>query len=337
MSQVTIREIAKKLNVSKMTVSRVINNSPGVSEERRKQIQEAIKEMGYIPNAKARSLARGRSNLIGVFVPDIYSEWISPLFLGIGEEANHSDFQILLRSTGYGMTFTHEESHFFVDSGLVDGVIVASWLVSQSYIKKISRKRIPVVVIDGFKRTSKISWISCQDNEGAIEAVKHLASLGHKKIAFIGGGEKSYLGKQRLEGFLEGVKLTGLQQEDIIVEHGDLTLESGKNVSKKILTQENLPTAVFAASDPMAIGVLQTAHEMDLHIPDDLSVIGFDDTLANAAIPPLTTIKRDYTRMGKTAVRILLDQIKGNFDTQAIVQIDLPTELVVRQSTKRIS
>lgn len=335
MPRITITEVAEKLGVSKMTVSRVINNNPGVSEKLRTRISKTIEEMGYTPDAMARGLAKGRSHLIGVLVPDIYSEWISPLFLGIGEEADRSDFQVLLRSTGYGKSFA-EESHIFIDSGLVDGVIVASWLVTANYIMKLIRERIPVVVIDGLERSKKVSWISSQDREGAVEAVKHLADLGHRRIAFIGGVEKSYLGRQRLEGFLEGVESTGLDQKNITIEHGNFQLESGKAISKKLLSMSDRPTAIFAASDPMAIGVLQAAHEMDLHITEDLSVIGFDDTLAKTAVPPLTTVRRDYTRMGKTAVQMLMDRFNGNIEPQTVVQIDVQTELVIRQSTRRI-
>ncbi len=335
MPRVTITEVAKKLGVSKMTVSRVINGTPGVSEELRGRIRKAIEEMGYTPDAMARGLARGRSHLIGVLVPDIYSEWISPLFVGIGEEADHSGYQVLLRSTGYGKSFS-EESHIFIDSGLVDGVIVASWLVPAGYITRLRRKGIPVVVIDGLERSKEFFWISSQDREGAVEAVRYLASLGHERIAFIGGGEKSYLGQQRLEGFLEGLKETGLKREDIVIEQGDFQLESGKNIAKRILAMNPRPTAIFAANDPMGIGVMQAAHEAGLHIPEDLSVVGFDDTLAKTAVPPMTTVRRDYTSMGKTAVRVLMDAFQGNLETRTVVQIDVQTELVIRQSTRRM-
>ncbi|OJX40530.1 MAG: hypothetical protein BGO78_05955 [Chloroflexi bacterium 44-23] len=333
MARPTLSTVAKKVGVSKMTVSRVINNRPGASPELRKKIQEAIKEIGFVPSASARSLASGRSNLIGVIVPNIVSEWIIPLILGIGAEAENRGFQMLLHSTGYDQKSAMDSQDFLIESNHTAGLIFASWHIPISFPLHLAKKDIPVVIVDGYSRPSNLQWVSTDDREGAASVVRHLVELGHRRIAFIGGGEEPYLAKNRLAGFLEGLAMNSLLPEDSTILQGDFTIESGRRLGLEILSMANRPTAIFAASDPMAIGVLQIAHDLALSIPQDLSIVGFDDTLASTTVPGLTTVKRDYKEMGRMAVTLLADQLDGFVQQGTTVQMDLPTQLVVRQST----
>lgn len=333
MARPTITTLAESLGVSKMTISRVINNQPGVSEELRQRIQEKIDELGYVPSAQARSLATGKSNLIGVIVPAIVSEWITPLLLGVSEEAGRHGYQMLVISTGVSLNSAHSSPAWAAGSDLADGLIVASWRVPLAAVQKMVKHGTPVVVVDGFTRSNKISWVSAGDREGVVDAVRHLAGLGHRRIAFIGGGEEAYLAKQRLAGFQDGMRQAQIPLDESLLVHSDFTVETGYQRAMQLLGQPRPPTAILAASDPVALGVSQAAHELGIHIPEDLSVVGFDDTLAAACAPPLTTVQRDYTAMGRAAMNLLNEQLSGRLKEGTVTQMDLPTRLVIRKST----
>jgi LacI family transcriptional regulator len=344
MKHLTISTIAQKLGVSKMTISRVINNRPGVSPRLRARVMQAIEEMGYQPSAAARNLALRRSNLIGILVPDVVSEWIAPLLLGIGEGADELGFQVLLRSTGRGVVSPKNFHEKMIESSLTDGLVVASWRIPTQYIERLAEKGMPTVVVDGYVRSEKVSWVSSTFRQGIIEAVRYLVDLGHCKIAFLSGGITQtdedtipYIAGQQLDGFLAGMKDAGLAPNPAWILHGDYTRESGYQLAWKLLGGEDRPTAVIAGNDPMAAGVLQVAHGMGIIIPKDLSVVGFDDTLGSSTAPPLTSVFRDLKETGRRAMRLLADQIKHSEVASPVVQIDLPTRLVVRQSTCPVS
>jgi LacI family transcriptional regulator len=322
-----------RARVSKMTVSRVINKRPGVAPALRARVQRVIDELGYVPSARARSLAMGRGNVISLLVPDIVSEWTTPLLLGVGEAAEALGFQMLLRTTGRGQTYTSDEPDRLTGSDLADGVIVASWRVPLAFAQQVARRHGAIVVIDGYARAADVPWVGSTDRAGAREAAQHLAGLGHRRIGFIGGGREPYLAQERLAGFREGLAAAGQRADASLVRQGNFTRESGYACALRLLRLPEPPSAIFAANDPMAVGVLQAAHELGLRLPEALSVVGFDDTLAAGTYPALTTVARDYLAMGRAAMRMLAAQLDGDTQTGPSAQIDVPTRLVVRQST----
>src|SRR3990172_12467415 len=166
MSRPTIAEIARRAGVSKMTVSRVINDRPGVSPKLRARVQRLIARMGYVPSAAARSLSMGRSDAIGMFVPDIISEWITPLILGVGEAAAALGFQLLLRTTGRGAAFAPNAHELLIRSEMVSGLIGASWRVPITFAQEMARHGTPIVVIDGYARPNDVLWVSATDRAG---------------------------------------------------------------------------------------------------------------------------------------------------------------------------
>lgn len=322
-----------------MTVSRVINDRPGVAPRVRARVRRVIDALGYVPSAHARSLAMGRGNVIGLILPDIVSEWTTPLLLGVGEAAEALGFQMLVRTTGRGQAYTADAPGLLTGSDLADGVIVNSWRVPIALAQRVARRGGAIVVIDGYARASDVPWVCAADRAGAREAAQYLASLGHRRLGFIGGGREPYLAQERLAGFREGLAAAGLPARAARVRQGDFTRESGYACALRLLRLPEPPTAIFAASDPMAVGALQAAHELGLRLPDALSVVGFDDTLAAGTYPALTTVARDYREMGRTAMRLLAGQL-GRRPTNGppahdsnSPQIDVPTRLVVRQST----
>ena len=332
--RVTIGSVAEQARVSKMTVSRVIDERPGVAPRVRARVQRVIDELGYVPSARARSLAIGRGNVIGLILPDIVSEWTTPLLLGVGEAAEALGFQILVRTTGRGQTYTSDAPDLLTGSDLAEGVIVNSWRVPVEFAQRVARRRGAIVVIDGYARAADVPWVSAADRTGAREATLYLAGLGHRRLGFIGGGREPYLAQERLAGFREGLAAAGLRAEAGLVRQGHFTREGGYACALRLLRLPEPPTAILAANDPMAVGVLQAAHELGLRLPEALSVVGFDDTLAAGTYPALTTVARDYKEMGRAAMRLLAFQLNGPSPAEAEpAQIDVPTRLVVRQST----
>ncbi len=325
-----------------MTVSRVVNGRQAVSERTRGRVLAAVEKLGYVPYAAARGLARGQTNVIGILVPDIISEWTLPLVLGAAREGEKFGYRLLLHTTGYGAARGAGDGVPLAESDWIDGLIVASWRVPTSLARQLDARAKPVVIVDGYARPRGVMWVSAADRTGMAAAVEHLLALGHRRIGYIGGGRRPYLAQQRRAGFLDGLKRAGEEADPALMVEGDFTRESGIAAARQLLTTSRVPTAILCANDPMALGVLQVAHEMGIAVPQELSVAGCDDTLAAQASPPLTSVRRPYEEMGATALRLLASAAaprNSHADSQQSAngkrppQIDLDTMLVIRAST----
>lgn len=330
----TMADVAARAGVSKMSVSRVINRASGVSPEMTARVQRAIRQLSYIPSQRARSLAVGRTQLLGMIVLDVVSEWVWPLIRGAGQRAEDLGYQILLRTTGAGKVADLPDPQ--LDSDLLDGLIIVSWRVPVIFARRLARRGYPVVLIDAFERPSGIAWVSSQDREGARQATLHLRRLGHRRIAFISGGAAPYLARERLAGFRQGLTQSGAGTPDVV--QGDFTRDSGYRAARRLLRRKHPPTAIFAANDLMAIGALEAARQLQVSVPGQLSLVGFDDiSSAGHLQPALTTVARPYEAMGALAVQQMVDTMRAPAGERFAQQIDLPTRLVVRESTAAVN
>ncbi|ADU28951.1 LacI family DNA-binding transcriptional regulator [Evansella cellulosilytica] len=332
----TIYDIAKKTGFSISTVSKVLNNYKDVSENTRKVVFEAVNELGYFPNSSARTLTTKRSWSIGVVFDEEY---------GIGME--HPFFNAVMESFkrnvgkhGYDLLFSSNRNgkpksyidHFQYRG--VDGVVVVRCAIKDPYVEKLMESNIPSVVIDQDTRLASVVY---SDNYyGSELAVEHFYSLGHEKIAHIAGSQKMFTGLQRKKGFMKAMKQHKLiVRQEYIVEGGPFTYESGQQGMRKLLECEELPTAVFAASDIMALGAISEIRKSGLNVPKDISVIGFDDIkISKYTTPELTTIKQDTALIGKTAANLLMDQI--NDKKKNFMSVKIPVELIQRNSCQTI-
>lgn len=330
----TMADVAAEAGVSKMTVSRVLNGKEGVAEETAARVLRAVDALSYVRSHRGRSLAVGQSQVLGMIVLDISSEWIWPLVRGAGQQAEELGYQILLRTTGAGDVASFDARQSPFGSDLLDGLIVVSWRVPLAFSRELARRHYPVVLVDAYQRPTSVSWVGCKDRQGARQAVNHLVSLGHRQIGFISGGRRPFLATERADGFKEGMTAAGLPIETDLLVHGDFTRRSGYRAARQLLEGEDRPTAIFASNDLMAIGALNAARELGFTVPDELSVVGFDD-IASAAHsqPPLTTVARPYIEMGASAVRQLIETISTPPEERKAAQMDLPTELTFRSST----
>ncbi|WP_078551703.1 LacI family DNA-binding transcriptional regulator [Bacillus alkalicellulosilyticus] len=333
----TIYDIAKKTGFSITTVSRALNNYTDVSEKTKKKILEAVEEMGYYPNNVARSLTMKKTFTIGViFVEDLGIGMKHPFFGGVIES-----FKQQVEKVGYDVIFLSKhlggEEKSYIQHALhrgVDGVVIFSSEKDDIEVQKLIDSSLPTVVIDLYSKKSSVVY---SDNvHGSELAVQHLYDLGHRKIAHIYGHQASFAGLERLKGFYSAVKKLGLTIPDSYIVDGHyFSYEKGYSAMETLLSLEDRPTAVFVAGDLMAIGAISAIRTFGLQVPDDISIIGFDDIeLAKYITPALTTIKQNTDLIGESAADALLNQIDKK--NKVYTAVTIPVELVIRDSTKAI-
>ncbi|MCM3567036.1 LacI family DNA-binding transcriptional regulator [Neobacillus mesonae] len=308
----TIKEIAERANVSRTTVSRVLNNSGYVSEEVKKRVLKVIEETGYVPSENAKSLRTKKTKVIGVILPKISTETSSRLVNGIDEVLAEKGYQILLTNTNL---IPEKEIEFLrlLKSRHVDGVILSATNINEQLVDEIYRLKIPFVMVG--QRISGLPNVVFDDYQATRDIVNLLIKKGHKKIAFIGVDEKDHaVGYLRKLGFIESMKESHLPIEKSWIQKGIFDMKSGYNCMKLILdSSQNKPTAVVAVTDRLAIGAMQYIKEIGLSIPGDIAIAGMGASeLSKFISPPLTTIDFSFEDAGREAASLLLEKINGH-------------------------
>jgi LacI family transcriptional regulator len=331
----TLEEIAKLAGVSRSTVSRVINQQPSVREEVREEVWRVVRETGYMPHAAARSLASRRTRVIGVIIPEavttLFTDPFFPLFLrGVTERCNAHDYYLML-SLFNGPGDQEERYRRIVGSNHLDGVIVASTRMDDPLFPRLLQDGIPFVLA-GRLPDQRVNYVDVDNVGGARMAVEHLIRLGHERIGTITGPLSMITGQDRLEGYRHALEAHRIPVRDELIVEGDFTEAGARMGAQQLLAAS--PTAIFAASDSMAIGVLKALREAGLRIPEDVALVGFDDIpIASAIEPALTTVHQPIEGLGSMAADLLLHWLEhppeGEAPTQRIV---LPTKLVIRDS-----
>jgi len=326
----TIRDVAHAAGVSIATVSRVFNNQDLVNDETARRVMQAAAACDYWPNEAAKSLTTSRSNACGVLLPDLYGEFYSEIIRGIDHRARQARYQILLSSSHASNEDVLNAARAML--GRVDGLILmAPDGAAVETIERI-RKRLPVVLVNPSVAVAGCGTIAVDNFAGARAATQHLLQLGHRDLAMIAGPSGNSDADERRRGFLTALREAGLDADRARIEPGDFREAAGHAAGLTLLAGSARPTAVFAANDSMAIGLLGAARELGLHIPDDLAVVGFDDvTIARYLNPPLTTVTVDPYGLGRRAVAMLLGGLETG-DTSLFTRDVLPALLTVRES-----
>ncbi|MBM4761246.1 LacI family DNA-binding transcriptional regulator [Bacillus sp. B15-48] len=327
---VTIKDIAKNANVSIATVSRVINNkADGIREETKQRVLDAIKEHNYQPNTIARSMITKKTSTIGLIIPDIRNPFFPELVRGVEDFSKKSNYTVFLCNTD-GDIEREKEYFNLMKEKSVDGVI---YTYAHGGFEEILNNNIPIVLLDRGLDENQFSGV-CIDNEKAgYMATKHLIELSHERIGCITGPDNIQSSRDRLKGYKRALEEAGLPINQAFIKTGDYQMEGGYEAAK-LLLKENSVTAIFAFNDLMAFGVYQAAQEFGLTIPDDLSVVGFDNIKYNRLLQPkLTTIDQPTYRMGELATEILLDQINNDKNNQ-IKSINLEPHLIIGDSSQ---
>lgn len=333
-SPITQRDVAKAAGVSVATVSHVINGRwDQVSEATRRSVKAVIRELGYHPNAVARRLRTRTGRTIGVVVlntgDSFFSDpWLSGLLNGVVDEARRCDYRLLLEVPPAGST-TWSELFF---SGHVDGAVILGAREEEPLLDRLEAEARPIVVVDRATDSTRAGTVYVDNRKGALLATRHLASLGHRRIALIQGDLGFTAGRLRREGYLSALAEAGIPRNDAWIYPADFTEESGYRAAKALLEQQPRPTAIFAAGDRMAIGALKALQELGLSVPHDISLVGFDDIpLAAYTTPPLTTIRLPIHDTGRKAAALLLRWLETKEAPAHPLMVDV--ELVERRTT----
>ena len=331
LQRTTIREIADEAGVSIATVSRVLNGRGDVSDETRDLVTRVIRENGYTANRSARGLSAGRTGLVGVVVPLVYPAYFSSIVAGVAEALFERDLHIVLSPTGH----EHDREVSVLDRlhGVTDGSLIILPEESSEELERHLDNNYRFVVLDPLMPLDdRIPSVSAAHMSGADQAMRHLLQLGHRRIAHIAGPKGWVATEDRRRGYRAGFASVGVLPDPALEAEAIPEIDSGRDAATALLALRDRPTAIFAFNDNIAIGAIQAARARGLRVPDDLSVVGFDDVEhATIVTPALTTVRQPLAEMGRTAVSLLSRLMeRQSFET---LHVELATRLVVRDST----
>lgn len=330
--KVSIFDVAKKSGLSVVTVSRVLNNAPSVREKNRDKVLQAMKELNYQPNAAARSLARGKTGIIGLTLSTLHDSFFDAVVKEISDRLEeHGYFLALSIVTGNEESMHHR---LMLQEDRVDGVIMLSPLGEDESMFELKKRNIPFVMLDNQQPSPSVPSVIVDNFKGGYEATRHLIELGHTRIAHIAGQQFFLSSRERERGFRQAMTEAGITP--FALEQGVFQIKSGHEIASKWIAAGTLPSAVFAADDYIALGVMDAFKNAGILIPNDVSVVGFDDQIiASEFHPMLTTVRQPAERIGRLGVELLLSMIQGTSRRNHTVQLD--PELVIRESTARPS
>ena len=327
---ISIKDVARESGVSLATVSRVINNFPSVREKNRQRVLATIKKLNFQPSVFAQRLAKGKSNVVGLVIPRyegvFYSFYVLELIRGVGTVCEVLKLDLLLHLTSAKSSLNLK--------GL-GGIIFADIIGNQHQLEDALEQDIPCVVINHLVDKLDVACISIDNTGGSEQAIDYLAGLGHKRIAHITGDLITQAARQRLEGYKKGLKKNKLDSLDNYVVETDYSRGQARNAAHRLLKASHPPTAIFVASDSMALEVMAVATELGKEIPDDFSIIGFDDNPSGLYAPvALTTIKQPLIKMAQESIKKLHSLMTAR--SLKITKLVLPCALIVRESCARL-
>ena len=328
-----MRTIARLAKVSIATVSRTINHVATVNPKMAKRVREVIDELDYFPNTQARALGSGRSRLFGLIVSDITNPFFPELIQGFEDIAVEHGYEILVSSTNYDPKRMAHCVRRMLERK-VDGVAVMTFGIEEPLLDQLAKRNIPMVFIDVAPEGPGISLLKVDYQHGIRQGVQHLVAMGHRKIAFITGPRKLHSAQSRLGAFSSSLQECGIAPAPKWIVEGDHTLEGGIAALKQLLNAKPMPTAVMCSNDMTAIGVLHGLYRAGLRVPNDLSVIGFDDIhIAAVTIPPLTTIQMSRFELAHAAFVALRSHVEKSAHSAQKREYNIRTDLVAREST----
>ena len=367
-AKVTIRDIAMMAGVSKTTVSRVINGKPDVDPETRARVLQLIEEHGFVPSMAATGLAGGRTRLLGVLVPSLTWPLIHQLIRGIADAVEESPYELVL----YGLSHEGERNAsitHILEAKLTDGLIAIypdggrqtrnvpfEEHRTMGYLNQLYLAGFPIVTIDDESAPMDAPWIGTDSATGSHEAVKHLIKLGHRRIAHITGPRHFLCTVDRLNGYRAALEEAEIPIDPALIAQGDFSTPTGEACADALFTLADPPTAIFAANDESAYGVMAAAEKHGLRIPEDVALVGFDDITSSALTrPALTTVRQPFYEMGRASIDLLISTLevprwtattaqRGGVASKYLpngpqsneptpIRIQLPSELIVRASS----
>jgi len=331
---ITILDVAKEAGVSFGTVSRVLNEEKHVKAETRERVLRAIDRLGFVANRQARILAGGKSGTVGVLVPDLGTEYIGEIMRGADAELALGGYGIILYTTH---RIAKKEADYVAAclQGMADGLLLVLPRNPSDFAGTLIRRKFPFVFIDHQGIGKESASVSAANWQGAYEATEYLIRLGHRRIGFITGWVDLKAAQDRLQGYQAALRTNHIPEDPELIFEGTFAQPDGYHGGLKFLNVKNPPTAVFASNDMMAMGVMDAVRERGLRVPEDVSVVGFDDIYLSAQVrPAITTVRQPLEKMGRVAAQMLLEIMRNPEGKRE--RIELPTELVIRDSCQAV-
>lgn len=328
--KVTIEDVAAEAGVSFGTVSRVINNDAHVRAETRERVLKAMERLGFVVNRQARSLAKGQTNIIGLLVPDVGTAYIGEIIRGIDAELTVHGKDLIIYTTHRTAA---KEANYIANlaTGMVDGVLLVLPRNPADYVGTLTQRNFPFVLIDHQGTGRDCPAVGATNWQGAYEATEYLIKLGHRRIGFITGWMDLGCAQDRLDGYRVALRMNHIPEAPELIYEGTFAQLDGYIGASTLLDLPEPPTAIFVSNDVMAMGAMDAIRNRGLRVPDDISVLGFDDIPQAALVrPALTTVQQPLEKMGRMAAQMLLDRLKN--PGKKIERIELPTKLIIRES-----
>jgi LacI family transcriptional regulator len=330
---VDIRDVARRANVSIATVSRTVNRVSTVDPQMAKRVLKAIKELGYYPNRQARALVSGRSRVFGLVVSEITNPFFPEIVQTFETLAVENNYEILLTSTIHDPKRMELAVRRMIERR-VDGVAVLTFGMEDELLDHLRFRNLPLVFIDVGPKAPRVSNIRVDYSHGIRQAVQHLAALRHERVGFVSGPLKLLSALARRDAFEESMRELGIPVRPEFIVQGNHQLEGGKLALQTLHKLREQPTALLCSNDLTAIGVMRQAFELGIPVPQQLSIVGFDDTrLADFMIPPLTTVQMSQKELATLAFRALFEEVKREIPSPEGTEYHLRTQLVLRSST----
>ncbi|WP_379132910.1 LacI family DNA-binding transcriptional regulator [Paenibacillus sp. sgz500958] len=331
--KVSIFDVAKKSGLSVVTVSRVLNRSDSVRPKNRDKVLQAMKELGYQPSAAARSLALGRTGIIGLTLMTLDDSFLDLVVKEINDRLTEHGY--FLAISVYSPEEDALQSPLFQEDR-VDGVFLLSPIHEETYVQELKKKNLPFVMLDNQLKHPSVPSVIVNNRKGGYDAARHLIDLGHRKIAHISGPDPFLSSREREHGFRIALEEAGLVPH--AVQRGEFTIASGYAIAQQWLESGDLPTAIFAADDNIALGVINALQYSGVRVPQEVSIVGFDDqSVASELHPRLTTVRQPAEKIGRYGVDLLLKWINESAIPDVSLPLQFEPELIIRESTARIN
>ena len=332
-SNVTLHDVAARAGVSTMTASRALSGEGAVSHRSKDKVMAAADALDYVPNVSARVMRGARSNVLGVMLNDLTSAHLNAIVLEISKAVRSHNRDLVIYNMFYTNEAPREGSSVNLLGGVCDGFLVLQG-ITDSLLRVLEKNAKPIVLVNFWRAPTSLPVVRADNFVSARDAVRHLLELGHKRIAYIGGTQNSGQNNQRLQGYMAALAEQGIEPAPQWLETGNFSHQSGLEAAKRLLNLRERPSAIFAASDRVAFGVMEAARAAGLRLPEDLSIVGYDDIEAAAlADPPLTTIRPPLQRLAEAAVQELIARIENSPQQHSC--IELPSQVMIRASTAR--
>lgn len=329
-------DIARELNITAATVSRALNDHPAIKESTKKMVREVAEKLQYQPNKIASSLRLGRSSIIGVIIPSAEINFFGSVVHGIEKIASENNYNVIIYQTNEMYEFEKKGVQTFLQSQ-VDGVLasISKETINLDHYSEIRKRGVPLILFDRAVDSLGVSSVVVDDYAGAFAATKHLVMQGCRRIAHIGGQQHVSIFNQRLKGYIDALNVHGIPVDDDLIVYGKVSIESGRERMKKLLSLPVIPDAVFAVEDFTALGAMQAIKAADKKIPDDIAIVGFaNEPFGEYITPSLSTVNQQTVQMGEEAAKLFFKSLAGNgAERLNPFKLVLQPELICRQSS----